>query len=165
MTPRRITYVASEKLAKVRLSSCPEFRSLDMIFQTCSLLPSNRNRSTFVHALVTSFGLIRPAPTPSSASCIVSLLRPSPASESDLTAYHDRSYVNTLLADPPGPDHVSCKEFGLEDVLHATQLTSPFRSAHEINVGLRPLLWPQGICPRDSRRINDCRTGACRRQV
>lgn len=141
-------------------------RFLDVIFQTCSLLPSNRNRSTFVHALVTSFGLIRPAPTPSSASCIVSLLRPSPASGSDLTAYHDRSYINTLLADPPGPDHVSCKEFGLEDVQHATQLASPFRdSAHGINIGLRPFPRPQRICPRDSRRINDCRTGACRRQV
>ncbi|KAI0292584.1 Arginase/deacetylase [Russula brevipes] len=96
MCPRRITYVASEKLAKAS-----------------SLLPSNRNRSTFVHALVTAFGLLQPAPT-SSAPYPVTLLRPSPASAGDLTAYHDRSYVDALLADP-GPDHTSCKEFGLED--------------------------------------------------
>ncbi|KAI9449469.1 histone deacetylase 8 [Russula earlei] len=95
-SPRRITYVASENLAK-----------------TCSLLPSNRNRSTFVHALVTAFGLLRP---PSNgAPYVVTLLRPPPASPSDLTAYHDRSYVDALLADPPGPDSASCREFGLED--------------------------------------------------
>ncbi|KAH9985503.1 hypothetical protein BJV77DRAFT_1061972 [Russula vinacea] len=82
--PRRITYVASEKLAK-----------------TSSLLPSNRNRSTFVHALITAFDLLRPSP--SAASHVVSLLRPSPASESDLTAYHDRCYVDALLADPQAP--------------------------------------------------------------
>src|SRR5712691_11727987 len=45
-------------------------------------------------------------------------------------------------------------------------LASPFRSsAHAKNIGLRPFPRPQRICPRDSRRINDCRTGACRRQV
>ncbi|KAH9979778.1 histone deacetylase 8 [Russula compacta] len=92
---RRITYVASEKLAK-----------------TCSLLPSNPNRSTFVHALVTAFGLLRP--TPSTTTHVVSLLRPSPASTNDLISYHERSYVDLLLADP-GPDPASCKEFGLED--------------------------------------------------
>ncbi|KAI0301552.1 histone deacetylase complex protein [Multifurca ochricompacta] len=97
MSPRRITYVASEKLAK-----------------TSSLLPSNRNRSSFVHALITSFGILR-APPNSPPSHIVAVLRPSPASWRDLAAYHDRSYVDALLADPPGPDSASCKEFGLED--------------------------------------------------
>ncbi|KAF8504298.1 Arginase/deacetylase [Russula emetica] len=93
--PRRITYVASERLAK-----------------TCSLLPSNRNRSTFVHALVTAFDLIRSPP--SEASYVVSLLRPSPACESDLAAYHDRCYVDALLADPSGTDRMNRNEFGLE---------------------------------------------------
>ena len=85
-----------------------------MISQTSSLLPSNRNRSTFVHALITAFDLLRPSP--SAASHVVFLLRPSPASESDLTAYHDRCYVDALLADPPGPDHATCNEFGFEGV-------------------------------------------------
>ncbi|KAH9956155.1 histone deacetylase 8 [Russula dissimulans] len=106
MPQRRIAYVASETLAK-----------------TCSLLPSNRNRSTFVHALVTELGLLRPPP--SGASYAISLLRPPPASGNDLTAYHDRSYVDALLAGPPGPDHASCKEFGLEDDC------APFRGLRE----------------------------------
>ena len=84
-----------------------------MISQTCSLLPSNRNRSTFVHALVTALDLLRSPP--SGASYTVSLLRPSPACESDLTAYHDRCYVDALLANP-GPDRTTQSEFGLECV-------------------------------------------------
>ncbi|KAI0249263.1 histone deacetylase 8 [Lactifluus subvellereus] len=97
MRPRRVTYVASEKLAK-----------------TSSLLPSNRNRSTFVHALVTSLGLLRTAPN-APPSRVITILRPSPASRRDITSYHDQSYVDALLADSPGPDQASCKEFGLED--------------------------------------------------
>lgn len=112
---RRITYVASEKLAKVRDRSLPfPTRRFLLSSQTCSLLPSNPNRSTFVHALVTAFGLLRP--TPSTTTYVVSLLRPSLASANDLISYHERSYVDVLLADPPGSDPVSCKEFGLEDV-------------------------------------------------
>ena len=84
------------------------------ISQTCSLLPSNRNRSTFVHALVTAFDLIRSPP--GEGSYVVSLLRPSPACESDLTAYHDRCYVDALLADSPDTDRMNRNEFGLEGV-------------------------------------------------
>ena len=91
-----------------------ELHSLSIISQTCSLLPSNRNRSTFVHALVTAFDLIRSPP--GEASYVVSLLRPSPACESDLTAYHDRCYVDALLADPPGTDRMKHNDFGLEGV-------------------------------------------------
>ena len=90
------------------------------VVQSSSLLPSNRNRSTFVHALVTSLGLLRRCsgshPPENSTSHQLTVLRPSPASRLDLTSYHDRSYIDTLLADPPGPDPASCKEFGLEDV-------------------------------------------------
>lgn len=101
-----------------------------VISQTCSLLPSNRNRSTFVHALVTAFDLIRSPP--SGASYVVTLLRPSPACESDLTAYHDRSYVDALLADyPPGSDNVKRIEFGLEGV-RAILLAYPFCDNHTL---------------------------------
>jgi histone deacetylase 8 len=99
------------------------------ISQTCSLLPSNRNRSTIVHALVTAFNLIRSPPD--EASYVVSLLRPSPASESDLTAYHDRSYVDALLADAPDTDRMNRNEFGLEGVC-AILLAFPFCADHTL---------------------------------
>jgi hypothetical protein len=129
--PRRITYVASERLAKVRCSSLfcvSPFTVHRSTFnsQTCSLLPSNRNRSTFVHALITAFGLIR---SPGEASYVISLLRPSPACGSDLTAYHDRCYVDALLADPPGADSMNRNEFGLEGV-RAILLAYPFCDNH-----------------------------------
>ncbi|KAH9177824.1 Arginase/deacetylase [Lactarius sanguifluus] len=99
MAPCEIVYVASENLAK-----------------SSSLLPSNRNRSAFVHALVTSLGLFRRSahshPLPSHQ---LTVLRPNPASALELASYHDRSYIDALLANPPGPDPASCKEFGLED--------------------------------------------------
>jgi hypothetical protein len=98
-----------------------------IVSQTCSLLPSNRNRSTVVHALVTAFNLIRSPP--SETSYVVSLLRPSPACESDLTAYHDRSYVDALLADPTGTDRMNRNEFGLEGV-RAILLAHPFCDDH-----------------------------------
>lgn len=87
-----VIYVASEQLAK-----------------SSSLLPSNRNRSAFVHALVTSLGLLRRSDRQ------LTVFRPSPASRHDLTSYHDPSYIDALLSDPPGLDPASCKEFGLED--------------------------------------------------
>jgi hypothetical protein len=106
-----------------------EFRFPSIISQTCSLLPSNRNRSTFVHALVTAFDLIRSPP--GEASYVVSLLRPSPACGSDLTAYHDRCYVDALLADPPGTERMNPNEFGLEGV-RAILLAYPFCDNHAL---------------------------------
>ena len=82
--------------------------------QSSSLLPSNRNRSAFVHALVTSLGLL--------SHPQLTILRPSPASRRDLTSYHDPSYIDALLAHPPSLDPASCKEFGLEDVIVASVL-------------------------------------------
>lgn len=115
MAPRQIVYVASEKLAK-----------------SSSLLPSNRNRSAFVHALVTSLGLLRRSSLghPPENSHQLTVLRPSPASRLDLTSYHDRSYIDALLADPPGLDPASCKEFGLEDDC------APFPSLREYVLGI-----------------------------
>lgn len=106
------------------------FHVPSIISQTCSLLPSNRNRSTIVHALVTAFDLIRSPP--SEASYVVSLLRPSPACESDLTAYHDRSYVDALLADPAGTDRMNRNEFGLEGVRAIVLLAYPFGANHAL---------------------------------
>ncbi len=100
-----------------------QFHFPSVVSQTCSLLPSNRNRSTVVHALVTAFDLLRSPP--SEVSYVVSLLRPSPACGSDLTAYHDRCYVDALLADPPGTDYMNRNEFGLEGV-RAILIAYPF---------------------------------------
>lgn len=88
-------------------SFCSQFPN-PILSQSSSLLPSNRNRSAFVHALITSLGLLR-------RSHQLTVLRPCPASQLELTSYHDRSYIEALLADPPDP--ASCKEFGLEDVI------------------------------------------------
>jgi hypothetical protein len=135
-----------------------------MFSQTCSLLPSNRNRSTFVHALITAFDLLRSPPN--GASYAISLLRPSPACESDLTAYHDRCYVDALLADPPGPDRTTHSEFGLECVRRSTSFSNVQRAnILKLNAGLRAFSWPQRICPRGSRRVNDSRARTCGRQV
>ncbi|KAI0056362.1 Arginase/deacetylase [Artomyces pyxidatus] len=93
---RRVVYVASETLAKVS-----------------SRLPSNKNRSLLVHALVTSLGLTRS--TESGAS--IAVLRPSPATQKDLAVYHDREYVQFLLdpASAEGTEDMQSVEFGLED--------------------------------------------------
>jgi len=114
--PCHIVYVASEKLAKVRRFLCLRLPDLSCS-QSSSLLPSNRNRSAFVHALVTALGLLRHRSTQSHSppSHHLTVLRPCPASPLELTSYHDRSYVDVLFADSPGPDPDSCKEFGLED--------------------------------------------------
>lgn len=130
--------------------------------QSSSLLPSNRNRSTFVHALVTSLGLLRTHP---STSHHLTVLRPFPASRLDLTSYHDRSYVDALLAAHPGPDPTSCKEFGLEDVIAAPIHTHTRPRAHTWNTGLPTVSRPRRIRPRNSRRITDCGTGTHGRQV
>ncbi|KAF8268118.1 hypothetical protein EI94DRAFT_1578923, partial [Lactarius quietus] len=79
--------------------------------QSSSPLPSNRNRSAVVHALVTAFGLLS-TQSHSPPSHHLTVLRPCPASTPKLTLYYDRSYVD---------------EFGLdsEDVIAAPMLSLP----------------------------------------
>lgn len=117
-------------LREARKGSTLSFFALNFqirVVQASSLLPSNRNRSTFVHALVTSLGLLRTCsethPPENSTSHQLTVLRPCLASRLELASYHDRSYIDALLADPPGPDPASCKEFGLEDVIAAFLLS------------------------------------------
>jgi hypothetical protein len=57
-------------------------------------------------------------------------------------AYHDRCYVDALLADSPGPDRTTRNEFGLECV-RAILLASPLcENPRTLNVGLRAFSWP-----------------------
>jgi histone deacetylase 8 len=124
MAPCHIVYVASEKLAKVRPFLVLRLPNLSCS-QSSSLLPSNRNRSAFVHALITALGLLRRRSTESHPppSHQLTVLRPCPASPLELTSYHDRSYIDALLTDPPGLDPASCREFGLEDVIAASMIS------------------------------------------
>ncbi|KAI0764765.1 histone deacetylase complex protein [Fomes fomentarius] len=95
---RRVAYVVSNELVKFS-----------------SLLPSNRNRSLLVHSLVKEFGLLnaqdgdgRPSARP---------IRPAPADLKELSAYHDRDYLEHLLAGDVkrAPDHLKDTEYGLEE--------------------------------------------------
>ncbi|KAA1477915.1 Arginase/deacetylase [Dentipellis sp. KUC8613] len=144
-SPRRVLYVASERLAKL-----------------ASLLPSNPNRALAVHALHIALGLLRPEypPLPPSVSTASApadstqnspaqahadaaantdaedappppprttfrLLRPPPATAQDLAAFHTKDYIAALLAERPNSktdEHTDSGagtgadvEFGLED--------------------------------------------------
>ena len=58
-------------------------------------------------------------------------------------AYHDRCYVDALLADSPGPDRTTRNEFGLECVRAILLLDSPLReNLCTLNAGLRAFSWP-----------------------
>ncbi|KAI0746555.1 histone deacetylase complex protein [Daedaleopsis nitida] len=95
---RRVCYVVSNELVKVS-----------------SLLPSNRNRSLLVHSLVKEFGLLN-AQSKDDAAC-AKPLRPSPADLKDLSAYHDRDYLDHLLNGvvKRAPDQGKDTEYGLEE--------------------------------------------------
>ena len=93
----------------------------------------------------------------------LTVLRPSPASRLELRSYHDRSYIDALFADPPGPDPASCKEFGLEDVI--TALIHSVALYALLDTGLCSVSWFQRIRSRNSCHDTDRGTGTRRRQV
>lgn len=93
----------------------------------------------------------------------LTVLRPSPASRLELRSYHDRSYIDALFADPPGPDPASCKEFGLEDVITALILSVALYAL--LDTGLCTVSRFQRIRSRNSWHDTDCGTRARRRQV
>jgi len=95
-----VAYVVSQELIKIS-----------------SLLPSNKNRSFLVHALISAFRLSSlEAPQ---GHKLLQFLRPVPASFKDLSVYHSRDYLEHVLdADQSSGSDVSAvvtAEFGLED--------------------------------------------------
>src|SRR5271168_3814334 len=79
-----------------------------------SLLPSNKGRSTVVHSLISSIGLMSPI---FSNSRRLQLVTPLKASYKDLAVYHGRDYLDTVLSLPSSANQASnATEFGLEDV-------------------------------------------------
>ncbi|KAI0634980.1 histone deacetylase 8 [Trametes polyzona] len=95
--PRRVSYIVSNELVKAS-----------------SRLPSNKNRSFLVHSLVQSYGLL--TPSRDDAGTILQVLPPIPADIRELSAYHDREYLEYILRD----DIATCNdemgaEFGLEE--------------------------------------------------
>ncbi|RDB18669.1 Histone deacetylase 8 [Hypsizygus marmoreus] len=87
-----VAYIASNELARIS-----------------SLLPSNKHRSSAVHSLIASLGLLREPG--------MRVVRPEKASYKDMAVYHAREYLDSVL-DPTtgvGDDGGNRAEFGLED--------------------------------------------------
>ena len=78
-----------------------------------SLLPSNRNRSLLVHTLVKQFGLLA---SNYSSSSKLQVVHPTPADLRDLTAYHDREFIEHLMDDQVNSGGSGGSEYGLEEV-------------------------------------------------
>ncbi|KAH9918958.1 histone deacetylase complex protein [Fomitopsis serialis] len=95
---RRVCYIVSNELVKAS-----------------SLLPSNSNRSLLVHALVKAYGLLDPAKCPKDTR--LQVLRPVPADDKELGAYHTQDYLQFVLnpANGSAPDDPNVAEFGLEE--------------------------------------------------
>ncbi|KAI0718355.1 hypothetical protein C8T65DRAFT_638688 [Cerioporus squamosus] len=95
---RKVVYVVSNELVKVS-----------------SLLPSNRNRSLLVHSLVKEFGLFDADSRGGRAT--LHPLRPTSADFKQLSAYHDRDYLEHLLHGEviATPNMSGGGEYGLEE--------------------------------------------------
>ncbi|RDX46705.1 Arginase/deacetylase [Lentinus brumalis] len=95
---RNVVYVVSNELVKAS-----------------SLLPSNRDRSLLVHSLVKEFGLLNADSDDGRA--VLQPIRPTPADFKQLSAYHDRDYLEHLLHGEviATPTQSSGGEYGLEE--------------------------------------------------
>ena len=91
--------------------------------QASSLLPSNRGRSLFVHTLVQKLGLLNT--TASNTHRPLQVIKPRPATTTELCLYHDKDFIDFVL-DPSqhsstaesGPALEETRaEFGIEDVI------------------------------------------------
>ncbi|KAI9058032.1 histone deacetylase 8 [Trametes sanguinea] len=101
VSSKQVCYVVSNELAKVS-----------------SLLPPNRNRSLFVHTLVKAFGLLSPQTNASGGiECALKPLRPVPASLKELSAYHDKDYLEYILSRGASTSDSGSNnaEYGLEE--------------------------------------------------
>lgn len=91
--------------------------------QTSSLLPSNRNRSLFVYSLVHAYGLLTTCTDPTTRRFVV--VRPRPAGEKELLAYHTRDYLEyAMVQSNDAQNLLIASEFGLEDVRSIPNLSS-----------------------------------------
>ncbi|KAF8804773.1 Arginase/deacetylase [Phlegmacium glaucopus] len=96
MSDHTVVYICSKELVKVS-----------------SLLPSNKGRSTVVHSLISSIGLMIPT---FSDSRRLQVVTPSKASYKDLAVYHSRDYLDAVLDPSSSANQASsATEFGLED--------------------------------------------------
>ncbi|THH13393.1 hypothetical protein EW146_g6818 [Bondarzewia mesenterica] len=138
----RVIYVASERLAKIS-----------------SLLPSNRNRSSLVHSLVASLGLLRPIAEKNTdleyPPTQVQVLRPSLATSKELSAYHDKEYVDFLLdsqaAASERPLTFSVAQVELRDSFGLEDDCPPFRGLSDYVQHHAHKSHASGFC-----YVNDC---------
>ncbi|EIW55921.1 histone deacetylase 8 [Trametes versicolor FP-101664 SS1] len=99
MSSRRVCYIVSNDLVKAS-----------------SLLPSNKNRSLLVHTLAKAYGLLSPREPEGSGSATLTVLRPIPADTKELSAYHDRDYLEFVLKSNQAPSEEDMNaEFGIEE--------------------------------------------------
>lgn len=113
MSSESVVYICSKELVKVKAIRNIIDNSL-IHLKVSSLLPSNKGRSTVVHSLISSIGLMNPF---FSNTKHLQVITPSKASYKDLSVYHSRDYLDTVLDRSPGAIQASnVAEFGLEDV-------------------------------------------------
>ncbi|KAF9041205.1 histone deacetylase complex protein [Panaeolus papilionaceus] len=93
----RVVYICSQELSKIS-----------------SLLPSNKQRSSVVHALVKAFGLMSPE---FSSTKHLQVVTPRRATYKDLATYHTKDYLDATLNHTSQSDDEETlqTEFGLED--------------------------------------------------
>jgi len=86
-------------------------------WQTSSLLPSNKNRSLLVYSLIHAYGLLTTCHGTDKTSRRFVVVRPRPAGEKELLAYHTRDYLEYVMARSSDAQNLLiASEFGLEDV-------------------------------------------------
>ncbi|OJA15456.1 hypothetical protein AZE42_02207 [Rhizopogon vesiculosus] len=84
------------------------------LVKTSSLLPSNRNRSLLVYSLIHAYGLLTTCNDQTSRRFVV--VRPRPAGEKELLAYHTHDYLKYAMAQPSDAQNLLiASQFGLED--------------------------------------------------
>lgn len=94
---RPVAYIFSEDLVKIS-----------------SRLPSNRNRSLLVYSLVHAYGLLATCTGQESQRFLV--VRPRPAGQKELLAYHTRDYLEYVMNQSSDAQNLlEASEFGLED--------------------------------------------------
>ncbi|OCH87067.1 histone deacetylase complex protein [Obba rivulosa] len=98
--PRKVAYILSKRLLLVS-----------------ALLPSNKQRSHLVHSLVSHYKLL--SSQGNTEDAVVQVVEPTPTSDKELAAYHDRAYLEFILDEKnmtaSSEDDPRYAEFGLED--------------------------------------------------
>jgi acetoin utilization deacetylase AcuC-like enzyme len=132
-------------------NSTIESSHIDYVPQISSLLPSNKNRSLFIHALVKSLGLLSPNLANRRQ---LELVKPHLASQEDLAQYHDREYLEFIFSNNirqlSEESRGLVSEWGLEDVRYFNSAAGLKHIKQLRSIGLSYVPWSLEIRSRDS---------------